>query len=125
LTRGAAGKLLGLHNPRGFTDEVVEGETRAARMRQLPLRAAQFAFELLHPRDQGLEAFELVVEHKADRTDDAPVDVLDRDARDHELLLAELHDVEQDWLSRLHHAAHQAVRDNLLNGATDDLRDAA
>ena len=121
LPRRPAGQLLGADDALAVADIVVEGEARRAALRQLPPRDAQLVFEMLHPRDQGLQAFEMVVEHEADRADDVPVLVLDRHARDDELLAAELHDVEQDRLAGLRHAAHQAVGDDLLDRAAERL----
>jgi hypothetical protein len=101
---------------------IVEGEARVAGLRELPPRDAQFIFEMLHPRDQRLEIFEAVVEHKADRADHLAALVLDRHARHHELFAAEFHDVEQDGLARLRDPAHQAVGDDFLDRAAERFR---
>ncbi len=122
LPRRPAGKLLGLRNSRGRADIVVEGKPRRARLRQLPFRHAQVAFEPADPGQQRLEAFEMIVEHEADRADDVLVLVLDRHARDDQPLLAEFHDVEQNWFAGLGDAAHQAVRDDFLDRAADRFR---
>jgi hypothetical protein len=122
LSGGAASEFLGLRDGRRLADIVLEGEARAARLRQLPLGATQFVLELVHPRDQRLQAVEMIEQHEADGADDAPVLVLDRHARHHELLAAEFHDVEQDRLAGFDHAPHQAVGDDLLDRAADRFR---
>ena len=56
-----------------------------------------------------------VVEHEADGADHRVRLVAQRHAGDHEGLVAELHDVENDRLAAAHHLAHQAVGDDLLD----------
>ena len=123
LPRRPAGKFLGPRDAGGLADIIVEGEAGArASCDNCRFAHPQVAFELAHPRDQRLEAVEMIVEHEADGADDVLVLVLDRHPRDDELLAAELHDVEQDRLAGLRHAAHQAVGDDLLDLTTEGLR---
>jgi hypothetical protein len=104
----------------GVADVIVEGKARAARLRQLALGDPQVALQLINPRDQRFQAVE-IFEHKPDCADHVPVFILDRHARHDQLLAAKFHHIKQNWLAGLHHAPHQAVGNDLLDGAADRL----
>ena len=58
----------------------------------------------------------VLIEHKADPADHGSVFVAQRQARDHQRLLANLHDVDHDGSPALDNFAHQAVRYHGFHG---------
>ena len=113
--RGAPGLTLDFAGGRAVADETGDGVTRPACLGQFVLGGDQLGLQAGVLGHQRLEVAGAVEQHEAQRADQGAVLVAQRNAGDHEVLVAEGHQVEHARLAAFHHLAQAAGRQHFLD----------
>ena len=113
--RSAARLALDLAGRRAGTDEAGDGVARTARLGQLVLGGEQLALQVGVLGHQRFEMAGAVEQDETEGADQGAVLVTQGDAGDHEVLVAEGHQVEHARLAAFHHLAQAAGREDFLD----------
>ncbi len=113
--RGAPRLALDFAGGRAVADETGNGVTRPACLGQFVLGGDQLGLQAGVLGHQRLEVAGAVEQHEAQRADQGAVLVAQRNAGDHEVLVAEGHQVEHARLAAFHHLAQAAGRQHFLD----------